>query len=219
MSEGYFGQQGTFDDLSDFNATAFQIRQALSRVRTAIPVKVLAVHGGGVGPAPTVDVQVMVNQTDGQGNKTDHGTIFDIPVARNQGGTFAIINDPQVGDVGHMIMSDRDISAVKANKGAQSSPGSFRRHNLADGVFHPAVICNPANPTQYVQFTATGLRLVDMYGNKIETGAGGITITTAKLMVTGDVIAGSGGANVSLLNHLQTGVVAGGDLSGPPQAA
>ncbi len=67
--EKFFGQQGTFDDSSDYNARDFHIRQVLGQVRTSVPVKIIAVHGGGVGAAPTVDVQPLINQIDGQGNQ------------------------------------------------------------------------------------------------------------------------------------------------------
>lgn len=199
-SEGFFGQQGLSDNTSNYNAQVFLIRQELGKVRTAVSVKVVAVNGGGVGAPPTVDVQPLVNQIDGQGNQTPHGVIHGIPCTRTQGGGNAIINDPKVGDVGHMIISDRDISSNKANNGDQSNPGSFRMHDMADGVYHGAML-NPANPNQYVQFTTTGVKIVDMNGNVIEMGPNAITIT-GNLHVSGAVIAGFGGGDaVSLQTH------------------
>ncbi|NTI80464.1 Gp138 family membrane-puncturing spike protein [Rhizobium rhizogenes] len=198
--EKFFGQQGTFDDSSDYNARDFHIRQVLGQVRTSVPVKIIAVHGGGVGAAPTVDVQPLINQIDGQGNQTPHGIIYSIPCTRNQGGGNAIINDPLVGDVGHIVISDRDTSSLKSNQGTQSNPGSFRTHDLADGVYHGAML-NPANPDQYVQFTTTGMKLVDKNGNVIEMKSGSIAIT-GNLTVTGSITAGFGtGDAVTLQSH------------------
>ncbi|MER9376012.1 hypothetical protein [Mesorhizobium sp. M0491] len=217
MSEqGYFGQQTTSDDTSEINRLRFLIRQELAQTRSNIPVKVIAVHGGGVGAPPTIDVQPLINQTDGQGNQTPHGIIYGIATVRNQGGTNGIINDPKVGDIGHMSIMDRDISALKANAGAQSNPGSFRRGSMSDGVYTGTIV-NPANQDQAVQFTETGIKLFDKNGQIIEFAAGSITVTTAELRVTGDVIAGAGGANISLLNHIHTGVEPGGGTSGPPE--
>ncbi|HEY0120662.1 MAG TPA: Gp138 family membrane-puncturing spike protein [Rhizobium sp.] len=214
--ENYFGQRGSFDDTSDYNARDFHIRQVLGQVRTATPVKIIAVHGGGVGAAPTVDVQPLINQIDGQGNKTDHGVIYGIPCTRNQGGGNAIINDPSVGDVGHIVVSDRDTSALKSNQGAQSNPGSFRTHDLADGVYHGAML-NPANPDQYVQFTTTGMKLADKNGNVIEMKSGSIEIT-GNLHVSGEIIAGYGGSDaVNVQTHIHTDVTPGGGTSGPPE--
>lgn len=198
--EKFFGQQGTFDDSSEYNARDFHIRQRIGEVRTAIPVKIIAVHGGGVGAAPTVDVQPLVNQIDGQGNQTPHGIIYGLPCTRNQGGGNAIINDPLVGDVGHIVVSDRDTSSLRSNEGEQSNPGSFRTYDLADGVYHGAML-NPANPDQYVQFTETGMKLADKNGNIIEMKAGSIAIT-GNLTVTGSITAGFGsGDAVTLQGH------------------
>lgn len=218
MSEAaYFGQQTVSDSGSDLNFLRFLIRQELALVRTGVPVRVVAIHGGGVGAAPTVDVMPLVNQTDGQGNMTAHGTIFNVPTTRNQGGGNAVINDPKVGDVGHMVVADRDISALKANSGAQSNPGSSRRHDLADGVFIGAML-NPANPDQAVQWTDTGFRIFDKNGNIIEMKDGSIDFTTAELRVTGDIIAGFGGKNISVLNHIHGGVTSGSSDTDVPVA-
>lgn len=215
-TEGFFGQQGISDATEFWNMIKFLIREEMALVRTSIPVKVVAVHGGGVGKPPTVDVLPLVNQTDGQGNKTDHDIVYGIPVQRNQGSTYTIINDPHVDDVGYISIADRDISAVKANDGAQSNPGSFRRHSMADGVYTGAIL-NPQTPTQYVHFRDDGIDIVDKNGNKIEMRSGYVRITTTVLQVTGDVIAGYGGASVTLLGHEHQDVTTGPDLSGPPE--
>ena len=155
-SQGIAGQQGLTDATHQFNVNSFHISQEQGWVRTSVPVKIIAVHGGGVGAPPTVDVQPVVNMMDGAGNATQHGTIYGISCTRNQGGGNAIINDPQVGDIGHMVICDRDISSVKANAGDQSNPGSFRRHDLADGIY-TAFMMKATTPTQYHQFTGSGI--------------------------------------------------------------
>lgn len=184
MAEPSIGQMDPADTASEFNQHDFHIRQSLANVRTGIPVKIIAVHGGGLGPAPTVDVQPLVNQLDGQGNKTSHGTIYGIPVARNQGGGNAIINDPKTGDIGIIAVQDRDISSVKAKKGI-ANPGSFRQHDLADGVYHAAII-NPAIPKQYVMFTDSGIVVADTNGNKLTLGPSGF-VMDGNLQVNGDI--------------------------------
>lgn len=173
----YYGQQKVSDTGSFENIVSFFIRQALGRTRTTVPVIVLAVHGGGVGAPPTVDVQVLVNQMDGVGNKTAHGKILGIPVFRQQGGNNAIIIDPVAKDIGLLVVSDRDISVVKSTN-KQANPGSYRRFNLADGTYVGGII-NPANPTQYLQFMDSGLKVLDKNGNKIELTSNGIKVTDA----------------------------------------
>lgn len=209
-SEAYFGQAGPTATGSDLNAISFLIRQELSKVRTNVPVKIIAVHGGGAAAAPTVDVQPLIKQTDGQGNSTDHGIIYGIPVSRSQGGGSTIINDPKVGDIGHMSISDRDTSALKANQGSTSTPGSQRMHDMSDGIYTGAIL-NPANPTQAVQFTDTGVKIFGAGGGIMEINGADVYIT-GTLHVTGDVIAGT----VSLQHHVHSGVTPGGGDSGPP---
>lgn len=228
MTDGQVGQQGTYDATTDFSVLAFIIKQALGKARTAIPVQVLAVHGGGVGPAPTVDVQPIINQIDGQGNATAHGKIFNVPVARIQGGKNAIIIDPQVNDIGLMVVSDRDISSAKANNGKVSNPGSYRRHNLADGTYVGAILM-PGTPNQYIIINTAGVKVVDAHGNIIQTTSSGISLTdvnsnslvmgasgidlngviidrSGNVTTPGGVTAGSGGGDsVTLQHHVHTG--------------
>src|ERR1035437_3872592 len=107
---------GPGDDSSPENSLNFMIKQALGRVHTMIPVKVVKVYGGGVAPCGTVDVTPQINQTDGVGTKLEHGTIYGIPWSRSQGADNVIINDPVKDDIGTLVVSHRDISSLKANK-------------------------------------------------------------------------------------------------------
>ena len=161
----YVGQQGVIDANDLHSIIAFHIHQAMGLARTGTPVKVVKVHGGGVGPPPTVDVLPLVNQIDGLGKATKHDTVYGISVQRLQAGKSVIIADPVVGDIGWLAAGDRDMSAVKVT-GKQSNPGSFRRHSLSDGVYHPGII-NPGNPNQWIQFKTTGIVIHDVNGNEI----------------------------------------------------
>lgn len=176
-----YGQQDPNDASDDFNKTSFLVRQMIGRMDTMKLVQVKAVHpaegDGEVKAAGTVDVQPLVNQIDGGANATPHGTVYGIPWSRNQGGKNAVVCDPEVGDIGYVVVSDRDISALKAAK-KRSNPGSFRQFNIADGVYAGGAL-NVA-PEQYLVFTSTGVRLVDKNGNSIATTADGMTLTDSK---------------------------------------
>lgn len=200
--QGYSGQMGMTDGNSDYNALCFVIQQMLANVRTVVPCRVLAVTAGGLDDTSTVDVQPLVNQMDGLGNATPHGTVLSLPVMRWQGGSNAVILDPAVGDIGLALVCDRDISAVVANKD-QAVPGSFRRFSLSDGIYLGGILNGV--PTQYVQFTDTGIILADKNSNKIETKPGSIAMTTTSLTVTGSIISGFGGGDqVGVQTHLHT---------------
>lgn len=213
MNEFGYGQMSLDDASSEVNAIAFMIRAMMARMSTMKLVKVIAVHpgDGDPGPAGTVDVLPLVNQVDGNNNSMPHGTVYGIPWFRIQGGGAAIICDPAVDDVGYVVVSDRDISAVKTSGGKQSNPGSFRKFDLADGIYVGG--CLNAAPTSYVRFKADGgLKIVDGHGNVLETTAGGFELTpaaggafkvTGNIQATGTIIAGFGGADqVSLQTHV-----------------
>lgn len=220
-SSGY-GQMGPFDWGDRHNTTAFLVRQALGRIATVRLVVVKAVHAGAGTPpvAGTVDVQPLVNQVDGGGNATPHGTVYGLPYLRMGAGTTAVIVEPVAGDIGLCLVCDRDISSALKAK-APSSPGSQRRFSLADGVYLGALAA--AAPDRYVQFTADGIKLADKNGHVLEMKADGTHVTgdffvTGKITADGDVnskaavVAGLGGADqISLQTHKHgTGTPAAG---------
>lgn len=170
-----YGQQQPWDGDSDLNAVAFLVRQIVAEIDTMKLVQVQVVHGGGLAPPGTVDVLPLVTQIDGSGNSTPHGTVYGIPWSRLQGGKNAIICDPQVDDIGYVVAADRDTSNVRASR-KQATPGSRRRHDIADGVY--AGWCLNVAPDQYLQFTATGIRLVDKNGNSAELSDAGVTVVS-----------------------------------------
>lgn len=150
-----FEQPGT--SASQFNALRFMVNAMLTRVRTATLVKVMAVtNSGGLSEVGFVDILPLVNQVDGSGKPTPHGTIFRCPYLRIQGGANAVIIDPEVGDIGIAVFADRDISSATANKGP-ANPGSRRRFSMADGLYLGGVL--NGTPSQYVRFSSAGIEI------------------------------------------------------------
>jgi hypothetical protein len=189
---GYSGQAGASNTNGRLNSAAFVIKMLFGRLRTAALVRVDAVHGGGTAGIGTVDVTQLVNLIDGIGNSSPASQIFGLPFGRIQGGNNAFICDPAIGDIGLAVFADRDISAVKANSGAQSNPGSRRRHNASDGVYLFSVIA--AGPTQYVEFTADGINVTDKHANTIVTSSSGITLTDKN---NNTIVMGSSGVTIN----------------------
>lgn len=216
MSNTYgYGQAQPWDSADDYNAMVFVISQLLARASTMKLVKVQNVTPNADPiKAGTVDVIPLVDQVDGNGNTTPHGTIYGLLYVRIQGGTNAVIVEPKAGDVGLCIVADRDTSAVRASGGGQSAPGSFRQFDLADGVYLGGLF-GPA-PTQSVQFTDDGIKLSDKNGNVFEMKAGGIDVTTVAFRCNGSIIAGFGtGDQVSVQTHLHTSGGSGSPTSPP----
>lgn len=186
-SYSYLGTQGPESTTFDLHTQMYLIESVLlARLSTATIVKVVrapydasgsAITPGSASAIGFVDVQPMVNQIDGYGNATPHGTVYKLSYHRLQGGNGAVIADPAVGDVGKMVIADRDTSVVRAT-GAQGNPGSRRIFDKADGTYFGSLIASA--PTQYLAFTADGIKISDKHGNSIVTGASGITITDCK---------------------------------------
>jgi Phage protein Gp138 N-terminal domain len=219
-----YGLLDPTDFAGDYNSLSFIIQQALGAVRTMVPVKVLSIAGGGVGPPPVVSVQPLVKMVDGVGNATSHGQIFNIPVFRYQGQYGAIIIDPKVGDVGMLVVADRDISSVQATNGQESTPGSWRTHDLADGIFIGGLF--GGTPTAYVWFSANGVTISDANGNTIAMSAMGIAMTAVAVTISGNlqlggsILAAAGGeyaGNIQTTGNILIGgsmEAAGGVIAG-----
>ena len=213
----YTGQQTAEADQTAEQSTTFQIKQALGRVTTSHPVKIISVtNSGGVSPVGFVDVQPMVNQLDGAGNPVPHGIIHNIPYSRMQGGANAIILDPSVGDIGIMVTAHRDISAVKSTK-AIANPGSSRRHDFADGMYVGGML--NGTPTQYVAFSASGVAVTSPTAITLAVGGVSLEINSSGFTLTGGpVMSAQTGtfAGVIVDMHLHSGVASGSAETGPP---
>lgn len=171
-TKGY-GQQDPSDSVGGFNPHAFAIAQALARVSTNKIVKVMAVDTN----KKTVDVQIAVNQLDGQNNATPHGTISGIPYVFAMGGTNAFMTDPAVGDLGIMCISDRDISSVKSTQ-AIANPGSLRKFSPSDGIYLFSVPgLNGTAPAQWIKWTTDGINITAKHGNVLSSDASGWKFT------------------------------------------
>jgi large exoprotein involved in heme utilization and adhesion len=154
---------------SEQNGLNFAIQQAMLKLQTALPVRVMAVRNAGLAPVGQVDIQVLVDMVDGQGNTVQHGTISNVPYFRLQGGTNAVIVDPSPGDIGMACFCSRDISAVKSVKDA-APPGSWRSHDFSDALYLGGFL--NGTPTSYIQITDGGILVHNTSGVKLgDTGA------------------------------------------------
>jgi len=154
---------------SEQNGLNFAIQQAMLKLQTSLPVRVMAVRNAGLAPVGQVDIQVLVDMVDGQGNTVQHGTISNVPYFRLQGGTNAVIVDPSPGDIGMACFCSRDISAVKSVKDA-APPGSWRSHDFSDALYLGGFL--NGTPTSYIQITEGGILVHNASGVKLgDTGA------------------------------------------------
>ena len=188
-------------DADSFGQTQELIACMIAGVRTALPVRVVSVtNSGSAAPIGRVDIQPLVGQLDGRGKHVDHGTIYNVPYLRIQGGQNAIIIDPAVGDIGIAVFCDRDISGVKRGR-RTAPPASSRKHDMSDAIYLHSVLS--AAPSQYIRFHAGG----------IEINAPSVTINGATAINGGSLT--HNGSNVGS-SHVHGGIAPGPSTTSTP---
>lgn len=190
------GQRNIYTNQSEVNQLDFVVEQAISKVHTAIPCKVVDVHPSS-SSAGYVDVLPLVTYVDGKGQAVQPVTHYNVPYSRIQGGIAAIIIDPVVGDIGLVCFASKDSSNVRAGTTEPQQPASFRRFSPSDGFYIGGFLNQ--TPKIYVELTQ------DKVCNIIAEGGvnikGNVTVE-GTITSTGDIQ----GNGHSLTNHYHHGV-------------
>lgn len=221
----FFTFQNSVSGSSEFNKMHYAIRRYLAHIRTAQLAKIInCTNSGGLTAVGTVDIQLLLNQTDGAGNATALPPVYTVPYLRMQGGTNAVIIDPQPGDIGVVVFGDRDLSAVIASK-VPSAPGSNRRFSLSDALWIGGMLND--TPQQYVQFNTSGITVVSpqtvtiqaptitLQGNTHITGTlrqDGAQTNNSTITASGEIKSGSH----TLTQHVHPGVQTGSGNTATP---
>lgn len=166
---------------SDENILADRLTDRINQMNTATVCQVKSVNTKD----KTVSVLPMVKMNDLNNNPVDHSVVNDIPYIRLQGGSYGIICDPVVGDIGLVVFCSRDISNVIKNKKVTTT-GSKRTYSISDGIYVASLLLD--EPTTY-------LKIVD---GTVEI-KGDVTVD-GNITATGDIVAG----RVSLQNHIHS---------------
>ena len=224
MTEAVSQQTGA-DTATEYATIQFIVQSILSRVATATLVRVEScTNAGGLSSWGTVNVQPIISQVSGNNVAVQHGKLFRLPYLRLQGGTNAVVLDPQVGDIGLAVFCTRDISSlkkqgnidqIKAGNILGVPPGSGRQYNMADGIYLGGMLNGV--PSQFVRFSSTGVEIVSP--TKISLQAPEIDLTASSKVVIdspANDIKGGGTKvdNKSFLSHTHGGVQSGGSNTG-----
>ena len=197
------GFQNIHTDKSFYNQLLFVMRMLLySEVMTAALCRVTAVEAGGASSlAGYVDVIPIVTQMDGQGNAVAQTEVYHLPYLRLQGGQCAVVIDPMPGDIGLVVATKSDSSNVRQGGGEAVQPGSFRKFDLADGMYIGGFLNKV--PEVFIELKQNG--------NIAITAPGNVTVNAPLVTTNGDVIA----SGISLTHHVHSGC-GGPSNSGPP---
>ena len=203
----------------EFNALHFFVTRLLGRINTATLVRVIScTNDGGLSPVGTVDVQPIVHQVAATGQLVPQPQVYELPYFRIQGGASAIIIDPTPGDIGIAIFADHDITTMK-NTGQAAAPGSFRRFDMADGMYMGGFV--NGMPNQYVQFLPDGGGINMVSPTKFTAEApqiyliGQVNQSGGTLTAAEDVLVGP--SSLSVVNHDHGGVQTGTGTTGVMQ--
>lgn len=103
-----------------------------------------------------VDVLPLVSRQDRLGAPIKNSVVYDIPVFRLQSGNSAVVMDPRPGDIGQILVNDRDTTLVRANR-KESPPASARTHSKSDAIYLGGLL--NMKPTEFVKFTGSGINI------------------------------------------------------------
>ena len=215
MSEAILGIPSWQQPVDELTTEAL-IRSLIAGVRTAIPVKVLAVYPGTGSPPliGRVDLQPLVQWVDATGRLWPLGQALNAPFLRLQAGSSAVVIDPVVGDIGLGVVCDRDISSVLGAAGQPSAPGSARTHSVSDMVY-VASLLSAAAVTQYLALSSSGITLlspntvtiqggqINLVGPVTQTN-GNVSVQTKLTVPTVDATSDVTVPNGSVNNHVHS---------------
>ena len=185
--------QRPVDTATEYQALKFLIWQQLLKVQTITLVQVQAVHGGGIGATPTVDVIPLADQVDGAGNAIPQVTLYGRPCMRWAAGPNAIVLDPQQNDIGVMGFASRDISSILSSR-QHGPPPSARAFAYADGIYLGGL--PNAAPQNYVQIDTDGtVNILSTQAINLKVGSTSLAMDSSGFTLDGPIDAN--GAEIS----------------------
>ena len=163
--------------LCEYDKVISQFNSLITNVNTAMPCKVVAIEKQeqrGVNIVGFVDIQLMIEQTNGQKKGNETAIICNVPYVRIQGGTNAVIIDPEINDLGVAIFAGRDITNFKEAR-RQTPPATWRKFSISDAIYIGGI--RNQKPVQYIHFRNDG---IEIYSPKR------VHITTPTVLIDSD---------------------------------
>ncbi|HHL9592765.1 TPA: hypothetical protein ACQ98W_002962 [Citrobacter braakii] len=144
----------TSAQINDAESIAYAFNMLMSGYYFIEIVMVMEVRGEDENLV--VDVLPLLSRTDRTGAPIKNSVIYDIPVFRLQSGNSAVVIDPTPGDIGQILVNDRDTTLIRANR-KESPPGSARTHSKSDATYLGGIL--NTKPTEFVKFTGSGINI------------------------------------------------------------
>lgn len=165
------GFANAYSATSPYNATDFQIKQALRQISTSFIARIDSCTSTGAGAGSgSVNATPLTAQIDGEGNAVPTTSIPSLPHIRLQQGIGAVILDPVPGDIGVFVSCKSDISNIDKDTKAPQRPGSFREFDQSDSVMIGTI--HTQAPQVYIHIKQDRTILIHApQGVRIETDA------------------------------------------------
>ena len=180
------------DFTSDGNLMARMFKKLLSEACFIEIVQVQSVQ------EHTCTIKPMLARQDPSGAKIETIEVSGIPFFRLQMGTSAIKINPKAGDIGLLLCCDRDITNILATK-AESVVATGFTHSKKDGIYLGGIELLNSEPTEYIEFTGSGINIV----------ASALNIQAPVTMTSTLNVSG-----VDFVSHKHSGVQSGGSNTG-----
>lgn len=139
----------------------------------------------------TIDVKPLVCRTDPASNPVANSVVHGVACLRWQCGGSAIIMDPVIGDIGLMLATDRDSSAVRLSR-EESQPITKETHSRSDGIYLGGLL--NMHPSQFIELKDGMINIstpdtvnISCKDAKV-TASEGLTIDTPLAKFTGDIV-------------------------------
>jgi phage gp45-like len=153
----------------------------------------------------TIDVKPLVCRADPYNNSISNSVVYGVTYLRWQCGGSAIIMDPVAGDIGLLLVTDRDSSAVRLSR-LEAQPTTKETHSRSDGVYLGGLL--NMNPTQFIELKNGSINITTPDSVNISckdaiiNATEGITLDTPLAKFTGDII-DNASSNKSTLKDLR----------------
>ncbi|HBS6385864.1 TPA: hypothetical protein MAM39_002510 [Klebsiella pneumoniae] len=144
----------------------------------------------------------LVNDVDVSGRAIANQDVYQIPYLRLQAGNSAVKMTPRIGDIGLVIVCDKDTTNVRASR-QSGPPPTQRRHSYSDAVYITAIASLNDEPTEFAEFTGSGINI---------KSPGVVNINGLKILANGELQLVDG----SIVDgHDHGGVESGGSRTDP----
>ncbi|PLK68292.1 hypothetical protein, partial [Klebsiella pneumoniae] len=100
----------------------------------------------------------LVNDVDVSGRAIANQDVYQIPYLRLQAGNSAVKMEPRPGDIGLVVICDKDTTNVRETRSEGPAP-TQRRHSYSDAMYITAIASVNGEPTEFAEFTGSGINI------------------------------------------------------------